>query len=293
MSIIYDFARINLIEFSNIDSSQMSLVMLNQLARLTQNILSDTQTAGVIITHGTDTLSESAYYLSLMISADKPVILTGAMRIFSDPDFDGTENLINSIKQILSSTSVKAGVTVNLNGQIFLPKYIQKTNTKKLNAFSNTNNDIFDYMCNNFVVFNKEIQQQHCFSIPKDYQLPRVALIKTFLDDDGSIIRLAVENNYDGLVIEALGSGNVSHSVYQAICYALKERLFVVLTTQVNTGGVLPIYGCQGGGATLKKAGVINAGKIPGNKARLLLVVTLSNHIYNKDEIQKVFMEFQ
>ena len=102
-----------------------------------------------------------------------------------------------------------------------------------------------------------------------------MVLLKSFAGDDGSLVRHAVDSGASGIVIEGVGAGNVNEDVYGAVQYALKKNIAVVLTTRVYYGGVFPMYGDKGGGATLEKAGVIMGGYFTGPKARLLLMLAL------------------
>lgn len=284
-------AKIKLIDFMNIDSSQMTPTIWNDLAKAVIKLENDPDIVGIVITHGTDTMALGAYYLSLVLPHTKPIIFTGAIRSASSRFSDGAFNLYNAVVQATKPQVKHWGVTINFNQNIFSAQYARKVNTINAQTFSdNSKGNIGCIEGKSLVTYNppKTLPVLH---IPD--HLPKVALITTYAGDDGAFIRAAANLGYAGIVIETFGAGNVNAETYKAIKYALSKNVIVVDSSRVNEGGVWPIYGDQGGAAVMQKSGVILAGNIIGSKARLLLMVALANDITKPQSVQQVFNDYQ
>ncbi len=268
-----DVAKIKVVSYSNIDSSQMTPELWAGLSKAVDKELLDPTVKGAVITHGTDTMAEGAYFLDLTLKTEKPVTFVGAMRDASDLSPDGPVNILNAVTQVCSDEAGDWGVTVTLNQYINSARDVRKTSSTNIQTFNSGEKGYLGYIAMGKVSrFNDRLHRQK-FPIPKD--LPKVVLLETFAGDDGSFVRYAVSEGADGIVIEGVGAGNVNAEVYKAVQYALSKGIAVIITTQVFNGGVFPIYGDAGGGATLKKAGVILGGDLPGAKARILLMLAL------------------
>ncbi len=142
-----------------------------------------------------------------------------------------------------------------------------------MQAFNSGEKGFLGYIAMGKVYQYHDRHDRQRFPLPD--KLPMVVLLTTFAGDDGSLLRYAVDQGAEGIVIEGVGAGNVNADVYRAVEHALKKGIAVVLTTRVYHGGVFPIYGDQGGGEILEKAGVILGGDLTGPKARILLMMTL------------------
>jgi L-asparaginase len=239
----------------------------------TFKVLKDPSIKGAVIAHGTDTMAEGSYFLDLTLKTDKPVVFVGAMRDASDVSPDGPANILNAVLQVCSDKARDWGVTVTLNQYINSARDVRKTNSTNVQTFNSGEKGYLGYIAMGKVYrFHDRIDRQR-FPLPDT--LPKVVLLTMFAGDDGSILRYAVDRGADGVVIEGVGAGNVNADVYGAVEHALKKGIAVVITTRVYHGGVFPIYGDQGGGETLEKAGVILGGDLTGPKARILLMITL------------------
>lgn len=266
-------ANIKVVSYSNIDSSQMTPELWAGLSKAVDKELLDPTVKGAVVTHGTDTMAEGAYFLDLTLKTTKPVVFVGAMRDASDSSPDGPANILNAVTQVCSDEAKDWGVTVTLNQYINSARDVRKTNSTNVQTFNSGEKGYLGYIAMGKVLRFNDRQSRRKFPIPKD--LPKVVLLETFAGDDGKFVRYAVSEGAEGIVIEGVGAGNVNAEVYKAIQYALSQGIAVVITTQVFNGGVFPIYGDQGGGATLKKAGVILGGDLPAAKARILLMLVL------------------
>ena len=280
-------ANIKVIEFSNIDSSQMTPEMWAKLSAKVDEVLADPEIKGVVVTHGTDTMAEGAYFLDLTLRSDKPVAFVGAMRDASDPSPDGPANILNAVIQVCSPEAQGWGVTVTLNQYINSARDVRKTNSTNVQTFNSGEKGYLGYIAMGKVVrFNEPRPRQ---KIPLPSALPKVALLTTFAGDDGSFVRSAVDGGAQGIVIEGVGAGNVNAEVYKAIEYAIEKGVAVVITTRVYHSGVWPIYADQGGGETLEKSGAILGGDLTGPKARILLMLALVETKGDLPELKKYF----
>jgi L-asparaginase len=287
---ILKIANIKLVDFSNIDSSQMTPVMWLNLSKTVNALLSDRKIAGVVVTHGTDTMSEGAFFLDLTVNSSKPVVFTGAMRDASDLSADGPINLYSAVVQASSQKGHNWGVTVTLNQSINSARDVYKENTTNVQTFTSGEKGFLGAVEKDKVLYFHN--RSNILHLPLPANLPKVTLIKTFAGDDGSLVRAAVNAGAEGIVIEGVGAGNVNTNVYDAVKYALSKQVVVVITSQVTEGGVYPIYGDQGGGATLQKAGAILGGDLPSPKARILLMLALPQVGHDTIKLSKYFTDF-
>lgn len=266
-------ANIKVINFSNIDSSQMNPEIWARLSKKVDAVLKDPKIKGAVITHGTDTMAEGAYFLDLTLKTDKPVVFVGAMRNASQISPDGPANLRDAVLQVCSDNAKGWGVTVTMNQYINSARDVEKTQTTNVQTFKSGEKGYLGYITNGEVIrFNNRLYRNR---LPIPDRLPDVPLIKMYPGSDGRFVRHAVEMGAEGLVIEAVGAGNVNVKLYKAIKAALAHKIPVVITSSVLYGGVFPDYGDIGGGAMLKKDGAILSRSLKGQKARLLLMLAI------------------
>jgi L-asparaginase len=232
--------------------------------------------AGIVITHGTDTLEETAYLLARTLDPRVPVALTGAMRTSSDPDWDGPRNLRDAATVAASPDSAGRGAMVVFAGAIFAGNEAVKTDTMRLDAFSAPHGRPIGQVADGRV----------SYSAPARKTTPlaarglgaRVALVPMVIGDRGELLDLA-RPTHDGVVIEAFGSGNLPPGALPAIGRWLEQGKPVVLASRCATGVVTPAYAFEGGGAGLVKMGVTPAGPRTPSQARLELVLALSARV--------------
>ena len=273
-------ANVTTVSFSNIDSSQMAPEMWAKLSKVVNDLLKDPKIKGVVVAHGTDTMAEGAYFLDLTITENKPVVFVGAMRNASDPHSDGPPNLIDAVAQAVSDKAYDWGVTVTMNSYINAARFVEKKQSTNVQAFSSGDKGIRGYVINQKVYRVNDRAFRQVLPLPE--KLPKVDIIQDFAGSDGALVRYAVDQGAQGIVVNGFGSGNVNTNVYNAIVYAISKGVAVVITTTVPEGGVFPFYGDIGGGQTMQQAGAIVMGDLPAAKARLLLMLALpvvkSNH---------------
>jgi L-asparaginase len=280
-------ANIAVLNFSDIDSSQMTPEIWARLSRKVDTILKKPEIKGVVVTHGTDTMAEGSYFLDLTLTSDKPVVFTGAMNDASDPHSDGPANMLDAVLQVCSDEARDWGVTVTLNRYINSARDVRKTQTTNVQTFQSGEKGYLGYVFSGKVIrFNDRLRRQR---LPLPDELPRVVFISSYAGDDGSLVRYAADSGVKGIVVEGVGAGNVNAATYKAIEYALSKRVPVVISSRVYHGAVEPIYGDLGGGATLEKHGCILAGDLIGHKARLLLMLALAQVGDKHEELKKYF----
>ena len=282
-------AHIEVVPFSDIDSSHMTPEMWNKLSAKVDEILQKSEVTGVVVTHGTDTMAEGAYFLDLTVTSEKPVVFVGAMRDASELSPDGPANIYNAVLQVTSEDAQNFGVTVTLNQYINAARYVRKTETTNVQTFNSGENGYLGYIAMGKV--HKFHDRIPAIKLQRPKKLAQVALLKTYAGDDGSFIRYAVDKGAQGIVVEAVGAGNVNPEVFAAIKYALSKKVVVAIATRVFNGAVYPIYGDVGGGKSLQEAGAILVGDMISPKARLLLMLALSNNA-SVEEI-KGYFEFR
>jgi L-asparaginase len=277
-----DLAVIEVVEFSNIPSDYMTPDRWVNLSKTVDEVLSKEDVKGVIITHGTDTLEETAFFLDLTLNSEKPVVCIGAQRSASEKDTDGPRNLLNAVKIILSPDSTGKGVMVALNHFINAAREVTKTHTSNVETFQSGIYGYLGYVDNDKVVFFRESLRRQKFPLPE--KLLEVDLIPMYPGADGAHINFAVEEGVKGIVVEAYGWGNVNDVMYEAIKSAIEKGVVVAISTRVYNGRVLPVYGFKGGGATLQKIGAVFTDDLQSWKARMVLMLALAQ----TNDVQKI-----
>jgi L-asparaginase len=243
------------------------------LAGVIRRFLDDPSVDGVVVTHGTDTLEETAYFMDLLLDTEKPVVFTGAMRNASELGFDGPSNLRDAILVAAAPTARGIGVLVCLNEQILAAAEATKTHTEEQGTFQSPNFGPLGIVdTGRVLLYRRPVLRQ---TIPALRLEEPVDLFKMYTGADDRFIRYAVDSGSRGLVIEALGRGNVPPAVVPGIEYALEKGLPVVLTSRAVRGRVLDTYGYEGAGKRLRQMGVIFADHLNSQKARIKLMLAL------------------
>ncbi|ACD53938.1 asparaginase [Clostridium botulinum] len=283
---IQGFAEIESHTFSNLPSPHMTSQLMLELSNLVQKLLDRDDISGVVITHGTDTLEETAYFLDLTLNSDKPVVVTGAMRSSDELGYDGPFNLATSICTAISDSAKNRGVLVCFNSELHSAKEVTKRNSMALNAFSTPNFGPIGIVDNNRVIFYRENSKSTHVKINSTEK--DVALIKCVSGMDSKFIDFVIDNGYKGVVIEALGRGNVPPLMVEGIKRAIKKGIPVVMVSRCFEGRVFESYGYLGGGKNLREYGVIFGDVLSGQKARIKLLVAV-NHKDNLMKIREIF----
>lgn len=283
---IEDHAKVVSYYFSSVPSPHMTMEKIMDLRKFTMNILAAQDIDGVVITHGTDTMEETAFLFDLTIDTQKPIVFTGSMRSGSELGYDGPSNLAQSIVTAASDSSRGLGVLVCLNGELNSASEVTKTNSVALNAFRTPNFGPLGMVDNNRVLYYRSINTRQVHEITT--LNTKVDLVKTVAGMDSSYLRFLADSGSQGIVIEAFGRGNVPPMMVEGIRYAMSKGIHIVIVSRCYEGRVYGSYGYEGGGKHLRSMGVIFGESLPGQKARIKLMVALS--IYTSpDDVRKWF----
>lgn len=244
------------------------------LAKLTKTYLDDPAIDGVVITHGTDTLEESAYFLHLYLETIKPVVFTGSMRNFSQLGFDGLSNLVSSIQVAASPESSKMGVLVTLNDEINSASEVIKSHTLSLDTFKSLEFGPLGTVEQDNVLYYRKTHHANELIQPSNIVLD-VEIVKAYSGSSSLILNLLIENGVKGIIIESLGRGNIPPAMLPGVIRAIGKNIPVLITSRCPLGRVLDSYGYEGGGHHLKKLGAIFTENINSQKARIRLILVL------------------
>lgn len=247
-----------------------------ELAKITDQFINDPDINGIVITHGTDTLEESAYFLDLFLETKKPVVFTGSMRSFSELGYDGLSNLVSSIRVALSEDSIGKGVLVVLNDEINAASEVTKTHTLALDTFKSMEFGPLGIVDEENVLYYHDAHHLPVSIQPKSFD-KSVEIIKAYSGSSSLILNLLISHGVDGIVIEALGRGNVPPAMTEGIELAISKNIPIVLTSRCPMGRVLDTYGYIGGGHHLQKLGVIFAENLNSQKARIKLMFAINS----------------
>ncbi len=284
---IAQVARMEVLNISNVPSGYMDPPRWIDLQKAVVQALARPDVAGVIVSHGTDTLEETAYFLDLTVPSEKPIVLIGAQRNASEKDFDGPRNLLNAARICVSPDARGKGSMIVLNNQINAGREVTKTHTSDVETFKSGDYGFLGNADADRVIFYRApLRRQYIPLVAQ--KLPYVEIIAAYGGADATLIKAAVAAGAKGLVIQALGWGNVNIPMYEGIKEVTAKGIPVVISTRVPNGRVLPVYGYVGGGNTLKKVGAIFADNLQPQKARLLLMLALQT-TSKPEEIQKLF----
>lgn len=284
-----DVAKIETVEFSNVPSGYMTPKDMFELSKMVDHYAQKEDVDGIVITHGTDTLEETAYLLDLTLKTQKPVCVTGAMRGASQTSPDGPGNILAAVKTAVCDEAKSQGVLVVLNDEIHAALEVTKTHSTSTKTFASP-----DWGPIGRVYFDKAVITRHSLRLQKiqpEYIVEDVYLIKVVAGLDDFFFRCLVEKKVKGIVVEAFGCGNVPLPVKSGIELARSNNIPVVLTTRVHAGKVVPIYSYLGSAQSMKKSDIVLAEELSGQKARIKLMLALG---VTKDvcEIRKYFEFF-
>lgn len=228
---------------------------------------------GVVVTHGTDTLEETAYYLELTLDVNIPIVITGAMRSSNEIGADGLANLRSSLVVSTDDESRDKGVLVVMNDEVHTATYVTKTHTTNVATFQTpTFGPIGLVSKNNVIYFQKLIKEEH-YEVNTTEK--KVYLLKAYAGMDEKLINAVCDLGADGLVIEALGAGNLPPQTVSAVRNCIKKSIPVVFVSRAFNGVTQDVYDYEGGGKRFQQDGVIFTTGLSGQKARVKLMILL------------------
>ena len=266
-------ADIEVFNFDEIPEPHMTPEKMLNLRNYINDILSNDDISGVVVTHGTDSLEETAYFLDLTLDTPKPVIVTGAMRSSDELGYDGPSNLAAAVCTAISDEAYNKGVLVVLSNEVLLASEATKTNTLTLNTFKSLTCGPLGIIDCDKLVLSRDIVNRETIVVDKVES--DVALIKSGAGMDESFIKFAADKGCKGIVIEAMGRGNIPPGMLKGVEYARSKDIPVIIATRCHSGRVFDSYGYLGSGRDLRNLGCIFAGDLPGQKARIKLIVAL------------------
>lgn len=228
---------------------------------------------GVVITHGTDTLEETAYFLDITIDTFIPIVVTGAMRSSNEIGADGLYNFQSAIQVACSDSSYRKGVLVVMNDEIHTARYVTKTHTTNVATFRTPTFGPIGMISKNKVLFFQELITLE--KLPLTTIQHHVHLIKAYAGMDSSLFDILAETQLDGLVIEALGAGNLPPATLPGLQNLLAQGIPIVLVSRCFNGIAQDVYDYLGGGKQLREMGLIFTNGLNGQKARIKLLVAL------------------
>lgn len=285
-----EVAPLEFIQFSNIASPAMTPQTMWDLHVRLEKVLARDDVAGAIVTHGTDTLEETSYFLDLLHKNLKPVVMTAAMRGADEASPDGPMNIYCAVKTASSEQARGMGVLVCMNETLHAAGEVSKTHSANPATFESPWWGPVGYVDVDKVVVRRKPVNSVRFA-PKALTA-RVDVIKAMTGSTRDYIDFAVSQGCQGIVIEGFGRGNVPPPMVSGIEDAVKAGVAVVLTTRAAGGRVLDVYGYPGSVTDTRRVGAAMGGETSAAKARLKLMIALSEHpeiASSRDALEKLF----
>lgn len=281
-----DVARIQGEQIASIDSKDMTPALWIALAARINTLLLDDAVNGVVVTHGTDTLEETAYWLHLCVKSAKPVVMTAAMRPSTALSADGPLNLLNAVTVAASAAAAGQGVLVAFNNQIHSARDVTKTSTYAVDAFRSPEVGALGWVQDGQVEFQRSVTRAHtmtCAFVAPDAAAP-VEIVLSYAGASRVTIDALVAAGVQGIVIAGTGNGSIHAPLQQAAADAVRAGVVVVRASRVGSGHVM-----RDGAASDDKLGTVTAGTLNPYKARVLLMLALSAGIRDTAAVQKLF----
>lgn len=241
---------------------------------------------GVVITHGTDTLEETAYFLDLTLHVDFPVIITGAMRSINEIGSDGLYNFISSVRVACSNEAKGKGVLVVLNDEIHTAANVTKTHTSNVSTFQSPQYGPIGIVTKQDILFHHKPINSEKYILNNITK--RVALLKAYAGMEADLFYSVLELDYDGVVIEAFGQGNLPPQCLDGVKKLIANNIPVILVSRSFNGIAQDVYNYEGGGRKLKEMGVIFCNGLNGQKARIKLMIALTE-TSDREELSNIF----
>jgi len=282
------YARLTHEQFANVASSELSLAQWVGLSKRINELFStDKELAGIVVTSGTDTLEETAFFLHLTVRDPRPVVVVGSMRNPSTVGYEGAANLLEAFRVAASPAARGQGVLVVLNDEINSAREVTKTDALRLETFQSRTTGVLGVVDADRVVFYRGVVKRHTaaseFDVSKMAGLPRVDVVLVYQDAPGDLIKAAVDLGARGLVVALAGAGATSGTQSEGLGYAVDKGVTVVGTTRTGSGRI--------SGTRRSGAAFVGGEDLAPIKARILLMLALAT---TKDpaQIQRMFLEY-
>lgn len=285
-----DLAQLKGEQVASIGSQDMNDRVWLDLAARSNALLSTAEVDGIVVTHGTDTMEETAYFLNLVVKSDKPVVLVGSMRPATAISADGPANLYDAVATAADPTARGRGAMVVLNDEIHAARNVTKTNTTSVQTFVSPNRGPIGLVHTAKIAWFPPPDKRHTtkseFSVNGAKELPRVEIIFAHSNMDATLIDAALKAGAKGLVIAGVGDGNMSKAALDRLVQAAKSGTVVVRASRLERGMVL-----RNNEVDDDKMGFVASGEINAPKSRVLLQLALMTTT-DAAKIQKMFDEY-
>lgn len=282
---VEEVARVEVREFGRFPGPHMTIERMWELRAAIRGALSE-GFAGVVVTHGTDTVEETAYLLDRSLDAAQPVVVTGAMRNSSELSWDGPANLMAAVEVAASAEARGRGTMVVMDEEIVQGAEVVKTHTEAAGTFRSPNWGPLGVTDEGRALFYRESRRKPPL-LPDAPALP-VDLVKIVAGADSRLVEASLDSGARGIVLEALGRGNVPPAVLPGIRRWAEAGRPVVVTSRSLRGRVLDTYAYPGGGHALREMGCIFADHMTGQQARIELMLALGVHGGDLEAIRSV-----
>ncbi|NIF51543.1 asparaginase [Burkholderia sp. Ax-1724] len=279
-------ARIAPEQIASVDSKDMALPLWSTLAQRIDTLLASEDVDGVVVTHGTDTLEETAYLLHLTVKSDKPVVLTAAMRPASALSADGPLNLLNAVTVAGHASARGQGVLVAFNNRIHSARDVVKTSTYAVDAFQSPEIGALGWVQDGRVEFQRGVVRAHTLAseFASGAQWPHVEIVASYAGVSRLAVDALVAAGVRGIVVAGTGNGSIHQTLQQALAEAVTRGVAVVRASRVGSGHVM-----RNGAAADDALGFVSAGSLNPYKARVLLMLALGAGHTAPAVLQKVF----
>lgn len=264
--------RVTSVDFLNLPSPHITVHHMLSLYQTIKARAKDFD--GIVITHGTDTLEETAYFLDTMQMPPIPIVLTGAMRPANELASDGIYNYLSALRVAAYDQAADKGVLLVMNDEIHAAKYVTKTHTTNVSTFQTPTHGPLGLITKKDILFFKQAQERVRFDL--NTIEGTIPIIKAYAGMDETFFSLIDTSQISGLVIEALGAGNLPPRTMPIIKRLVASGLPLVLVSRCFNGIAEPVYAYEGGGIDLQKNGVMFVKELNAPKARLKLLIALN-----------------
>lgn len=285
---INEIATIKGEQISQIGSQEMNNEIWLKLAKRVNELLNSDKADGIVITHGTDTMEETAYFLNLVVKSKKPIVMVGAMRNSTSMSPDGPLNLFNAVNVAINKDSYNKGVLVAMNDEIHAAREITKTNTTGVDTFKSPNAGKIGSVFYGDVKYYMNPIRKHTinsdFDIASIKELPRVDIIYSHANDNPDFVNIAIKNGTKGIISAGMGNGNPFPSVLQALSNGVKSGVVVVRNSRTGSGETT-----MNGEVDDTKYGFLTSDNLNPQKARVLLMLALTK-TNDQAKIQEFFL---
>jgi L-asparaginase len=277
-------------QVANIGSQDMNDAVWLKLAKRVNELLATSDVDGIVITHGTDTMEETAFFLNLVVKSEKPVVLVGSMRPATAVSADGPGNLYNAVAVAASPAAKGRGVVVVLNDEVHSARNVTKTDTTNVDTFKSLNRGPVGVVHTGHIAWFEVMDRRHTssseFDVAGRMQLPRVDIIYAHANMSPDLIEAAVRDGAKGLVIAGVGDGNMTQPALAALTKAAKSGVVVVRSTRLAGGLVL-----RNNEVNDDQMGFVASAEFTAPKARVLLQMGLTKTSDVK-QLQRMFDEY-